>query len=80
MKKQEKKNLWNLSKDKTTETISYIENLEFPTDNSEWKKFKYLQEKALKSISANKMLACIGFNPLGIDKIYKWCSNEKKRV
>lgn len=70
-----KTNLWNLGDGKTRQTIEYIGGLKYP---KEWKphqksKFNQIQTHALQhGLSANQMLHRIGFNPMGMDGIYRW--------
>lgn len=67
-----KQNLWNLGHRKTRETIKYIEALQpHPSFISkEDVLFKKIQKSALTKLTANEMLEDIGFNPMGMDKIY----------
>jgi len=73
MKIKKEINLWNLGSGKTRKTIRYIEQLPY------WRSFTLaqtslfdeIQEKALKQHNVTDMLNVIGFNPIGLDKIYE---------
>ena len=62
----------NLNKNKTRNTIEYIERLEVPEQYSykATKFFNDIKKDALSQLKPNDMLTIIGFNPKGQDKIF----------